>query len=368
VANDSVKLRDKPSQFDFGFSLLYLGADHSLDLRWVRSTQKYPEQIDSFGMARSFQNILVTGGAGFIGSHIVDALIAKGHNVGVLDSLSTGRLSNLKTHLASKKITFHEGDIADFEAVSRIVPGYDAINHEAALVSVTRSVENPLLTNEVNVGGTINLLKAAVDAKARKFVYASSSSVYGDTPTLPKIETMNPSPASPYGVSKLAGENYCRTFAKVYGLHTISLRYFNVYGPRQTYGPYSGVIPIFIQRILDNRPPIVFGDGGQTRDFTYVKDVVQANLRSLESTSVPPGSVFNIGRGKTITINELAAEIEMITGKTNLGIEHGPERLGDIRASFAEIAKAKQELGYMPETDTEEGLRHVVDWLLSEKR
>jgi len=315
-------------------------------------------------MPGSIQKILVTGGAGFIGSHIVDELVRRNYSVGVLDNLATGNSDNLAEHLSAKKIAFHEGDISDYEFVTKVVRGYDAVMHQAALVSVTRSVENPQLTNSVNVDGTINLLKAAVDHNVQKFVYASSSSVYGDTKTLPKTEKMITSPVSPYGVSKLAAENYCRTFAKVYGLNTVSLRYFNVYGPRQKYGPYSGVIPTFIKQVLNGNAPLIFGDGEQTRDFTFVADVVQANLSCLER-SVNPGEAYNIARGEIITINELGRliiEILDATGKVDL--VHGPQRAGDIRASYADISKARKDLGFAPAFDVESGLRSVIEWFV----
>lgn len=311
----------------------------------------------------SMDKVLVTGGCGFIGSHIVDELLRRGYSVGVLDNLATGREENLSGNIS--KISLHRGDISDFEFVSKIVPGYDAVIHEAALVSVTRSVENPLLTNQVNVEGTINLLKASVDSRVRKFVYASSSSVYGDTETLPKRESMITSPVSPYGVSKLAAENYCRTFARVYGLKTVSLRYFNVYGPRQKYGPYSGVIPTFIKQVLDGKSPVIFGDGEQTRDFTFVSDVVSANILSLER-DVAPGGVYNVARGKTITINELGRLIISILGYTGkIDLVHQSERPGDIRASYADISMAVKELGYSPKYDVGAGLKSVVHWFVN---
>ena len=307
------------------------------------------------------QRVLVVGGAGFIGSNIVDALVEKGYKVGVLDSLVTGSKSNVSNLISENRITFHEGDITNHELVANTVKDYDAVIHEAALVSVTRSVENPQLTNSVNVDGTVNLLKASVDSKIQTFVYASSSSVYGDTETLPKKETMTTSPISPYGVSKLAAENYCRAFAKVYGLRTVSLRYFNVFGPRQKYGPYSGVIPTFIKKVAEDESPIIFGNGEQTRDFTFVDDVVQANLLALEK-DVAPGEVFNIARGGTVTINELARMILKVMDKPKLKITHGPPRKGDIKASYADISKATKELGYSPKFSLEQGLAKVVEW------
>ena len=302
--------------------------------------------------------VLVTGGAGFIGSHIVDRLRERGIDVGVLDNFSTGDAANLKGH--SRGIAIHKVDIRDGEAVAKVVRGYDAVVHQAALVSVARSVEDPALVNQVNVWGTLNLLIAAVDAKVKRFVYASSSSAYGDTKTLPKVESMAAVPSSPYGVSKLAAENYCSVFARVYGLKTVSLRYFNVYGPRQKGGFYSGVIPTFIKRAMDDKAPVIYGDGLQTRDFTFVEDVVQANLLALESGSVKGGEVYNVAAGSTITVNELASTITTLVGKPNLVPEYVAPRKGDIRASYADISKARRELRYRPKYTLWAGLRETI--------
>lgn len=307
------------------------------------------------------RSVLVSGGAGFIGSNIVDRLVQEEYDVGVVDNLATGNIMNISKHISDGKVKFYDCDISQYEKIAVHVKGYDAIIHEAALVSVSRSVENPELTNRANVTGTVNLLKAAVDSGVKKFVYASSSSVYGDTETLPKLESMNPSPISPYGVSKLAAENYCKAFARVYGLATVSLRYFNVYGPRQKYGPYSGVIPIFIKRALNNEPPIVNGNGEQTRDFTFVEDVVEANMLALKN-EVAPGEVYNVARGMTVSINDLARHILNLTGRKNLAPVRGPERTGDIRASYADVRKISRDLGYKPSVDIETGLRLVLEW------
>lgn len=314
-------------------------------------------------MPENIRRVLVTGGAGFIGSHIVDKLVEEGFEVGVLDNLFTGDLANLSKHEA-KTIQMYKGDISDFDTVKDAVGGYDAVIHQAALVSVTRSVEDPVTVNRVNVTGTLNLLKAAVDSGVKKFLYASSSSVYGETETLPKKETLNTLPISPYAVSKLAAENYCRAFAKVYGLNTVCLRYFNVYGPRQKYGHYSGVIPTFIKKAMNNEPPVIYGDGLQTRDFTYVADVVQANFLCLKA-SVTPGEVFNAAAGNTITINELAQAICELVGRPDLRPEYSPERKGDIKASYADISKIREKLGYEPSFSLREGLKQVVDWFSS---
>lgn len=304
--------------------------------------------------------VLVTGGAGFIGSHIVDRLVREGYHVGVLDNFVTGERSNLS--VSAKRIAVHELDILDAKAVEKVVRQYQYVLHEAALVSVARSVEDPLLVNEVNVSGTLNILIASVAAKIKRFVYASSSSVYGDTEALPKVETMATRPSSPYGVSKLAAESYCKAFARVYGLETVSLRYFNVFGPRQKSGLYSGVIPIFIRRVLDGRPPQVYGDGSQTRDFTFVEDVVDANLLALESQALEGGEVFNVAGGKATSVNDLASSVTRLLGAPHLVPEHVVARRGDIAASYADVSKAVRELGYAPKTGVAEGLSRTIDW------
>lgn len=306
--------------------------------------------------------MLVTGGAGFIGSHIVDALLSKGYAVGALDNLSTGDALNIKQHQGESRFTFHNSDISDFGAMENVMKGYDAVIHEAALVSVARSVEDPLTVNAVNVGGTLNLLQAATNAGVERFVYASSSSVYGESETVPKSEEMRTLPASPYGAAKLAAENYCVAFAKVYGLHTISLRYFNVYGPRQKSGRYSGVIPVFIRRAFERQSPQIYGDGEQTRDFIHVEDVVQANLLALEKDT-PKGEVLNIAAGIPVSVNKLASLILDITGSQNQRPEHLEPRAGDIRHSYADIGKAREVLGYTPKRALSDGLKTVVDWM-----
>ncbi|UCD40124.1 MAG: GDP-mannose 4,6-dehydratase, partial [Candidatus Bathyarchaeota archaeon] len=279
----------------------------------------------------------------------------------VIDNLSAGRRGNVAHHHDRKDFHFIEGDIRDTTLVQKIVAGVDAVFHEAALVSVPRSVENPLLTNEVNVSGTLNLLKASVDAHVKKFVYASSSSVYGEAETLPKHEKLALQPISPYAVSKLAAENYVEAFHAVYGLDTCCLRYFNVYGPRQTYGPYSGVITIFVNRLLDNEAPLIYGDGKQTRDFTYVQDVVEANMLALTKQSAT-GEVFNIATGTQTTINQLAAMLQQIMDKTNLKPVYAAPRLGDIKHSYADVTKAKDLLQYNPQMSLKDGLTKLVKW------
>jgi len=310
-------------------------------------------------MPLDFSEILVTGGAGFIGSHIVDRLLDEGFKVRVLDSLSTGEKKNLAPHKNKKSFQFIEGDIRNFDLVKKTVKGVNAVIHEAALVSVTRSVENPLLSNEINVTGTLNLLKACVDAHVKRFVYASSCAVYGDTETLPNHEKLAPKPLSPYAVDKLAAENYAKVFHNVYGLETVSLRYFNVYGPRQKYGPYSGVISIFINRLLENKPPIIYGDGEQTRDFINVKDVVEANMLALSKREAV-GEVFNISTGEAITINKLTETIQKLMGKTSLKPVHAEPRPGDIKHSYGDITNARRNLEYEPRVQLENGLSELV--------
>jgi nucleoside-diphosphate-sugar epimerase len=302
---------------------------------------------------------LVTGGAGFIGSHVVEGLLESGYEVGVLDDFSKGSELNLGDHL--KSITLHRGSVTDRELLGKAVRGYDVVLHEAARVSVTRSVEDPLATNQVNTDGTLNMLEAARDSKVEKFVYASSSSVYGDTPVLPKEETMPPGPLSPYAVSKLAGENYCRVFASVYGLKTVSLRYFNVYGPRQRPGPYGGVIPAFIKAALSGEQPVIYGDGTQTRDFTFVKDVVQANLLCLRG-NIEGGEVFNVGSHSQTTLNGLAEVIYGLAGMGGVEPMHMPSRAGDVAHSYADISKISKELGYRPAYTIQSGLEEVIKW------
>jgi nucleoside-diphosphate-sugar epimerase len=310
-------------------------------------------------MPLDFSVILVTGGAGFIGSHIVDRLLDEGFEVRVLDNLSTGDEMNLAAHQNKKSFQFIEGDIRNCDLVEKTVKGVDAVIHEAALVSVTRSVENPLLSHEINLLGTVNLLKACKEAHVKRFVLASSCAVYGDTETLPNHENLEPKPLSPYAAHKLAAEKYAQKFYKVHGLETVSLRYFNVYGPRQKYGPYSGVISILINRLLKDEHPIIYGDGMQTRDFVNVKDVVEANMLAL-SKQEAVGEVFNIGSGKAVTINKLTEMIQKIMDKTNLEPVHAEVRQGDIKHSYGDITKAKRKLGYKPRVQLEHGLSELI--------
>jgi len=312
-------------------------------------------------MPRDYSEILVTGGAGFIGSHIVDRLLQEGLTVRVLDNLSNGDKKNLAQHQNKKSFQFIEGDVRNFDSVKKAVEGVDAVVHEAALVSVTRSVEDPRLSNEINVTGTVNLLKASVDAHVKRFILASSCAVYGDTETLPNHENLAPKPLSPYAADKLAAETYAKVFHDVYGLETVSLRYFNVYGPRQKYGPYSGVISIFINRLQENKPPLIVGDGTQTRDFVNVDDVVEANINAL-SKPMAAGEVFNVSTGEATTINKLAETIQQIMGKIDLKPVHAEPRPGDIMHSYGDITKAERKLEYKPRVPLEKGLSELVKW------
>ena len=298
------------------------------------------------------EKVVVTGGAGFIGSHLAEKLARRGYQVTIIDDLSGGKRENIERLLNQDKVEFIEGSILTLPLLQKLFQGTDYVFHQAAIPSVPRSVNNPLASHEANTTGTLNVLTAARDNGVKKVIYASSSSVYGDTPTLPKREDMLPNPQSPYAVTKLTGEYYCRVFGQVYGLATICLRYFNVYGPRQDIdSQYAAVIPRFIKRALTGKAPIIFGDGEQTRDFTFVTDVVEANILAAESQAC---GVFNIGRGKNITINELANLVLNITG-SKVEPAHQEPRPGDIRHSLADISKART-FGYEPKHSLEEGL------------
>jgi UDP-glucose 4-epimerase len=302
---------------------------------------------------------IVTGGAGFIGSHIVENLAQNNHEVVILDNLFSGNLANIKPFLKKDSVTFVRGSITDLPLLAKTFEGADGVFHEAAIASVPRSIANPVATNEANVTGTLNVLVAARDCGVRKVLFASSSSVYGNTPTLPKREDMTPCPLSPYAVSKLTGENYLRVFSEVYGLQTLSLRYFNVFGPRQDpKSQYAAVIPNFITRILHHESPVIYGDGGQTRDFTFVKDVVQANVRAMEREAQ---GVFNVAYCKRINLNELAAMIMEITGIT-VPLTYDLPRSGDVRDSLADIARAQDAFGYAPEYTVKTGLMETIAW------
>lgn len=304
---------------------------------------------------------LITGIAGFIGSSIARELVHRGDAVSGIDNFSTGKRENL-TDIADR-IEFHEADLRDLAAISSACAGVDYIFHEAAIPSVPRSVADPITSNQANVDGTLNLLVAARDAKVRRVVYASSSSVYGDTPTLPKREDMAPDPISPYAVSKLTGEYYMRSFFRVYGLETVSLRYFNVFGPYQDpTSMYSGVLAIFITKMLRGEQPTIHGDGEQSRDFTFIENVVNANLQACHApASEVAGRFFNAATNKRITLNDTFALLCELTGYAGKA-HYSPERKGDIKHSLADIALAGKYLDYQPSVSFEEGLRRTVAW------
>jgi nucleoside-diphosphate-sugar epimerase len=310
---------------------------------------------------------LVTGGAGFIGSNLVEALLRRGDEVVVLDDFSTGRRENLEQTLRDRprgapEPRIIEGDIRDPATTRAAVQGVTHVLHQAALPSVQRSVEDPAASHEVNATGTLNLLIAARDAGVRRFVYASSSSVYGDSPTLPKLETMAPAPLSPYAVSKLAGEHYCNVFHGLYGLETVALRYFNVFGPRQDpNSQYAAVVPNFVGTATAGRPPTVFGDGLQSRDFTYIDNAVDANLKACDAPSAAAGRAYNVACGQSATLLDLLRILERITGSP-LKPVHADPRPGDVRHSLASIEEARRHLGYEARVGLEEGLRRTVAW------
>jgi len=304
-------------------------------------------------------NYIVTGGAGFIGSHITEYLVDHEHEVTIIDNLFSGKKENIQNLIDDPHLTYVQGSITDLDLLKEAFAGMDGIFHQAAIPSVPRSIQNPVATNEANVNGTLNVLVAARDCHVKKIVYASSSSVYGDTPILPKVESMTPNPKSPYAVSKLAGEYYCRVFSEVYGIKTVALRYFNVFGPRQDpESQYAAVIPRFITRTLAGQPPVIYGDGTQTRDFTYVKDVVQANIKAMESNAT---GVFNVAYNKRISLLSL---VDFIADKTGMKVDpvFEPPRPGDIHDSQADISAAEKAFGYSPEYTVRTGLKETIAW------
>src|SRR5690242_12551257 len=306
---------------------------------------------------------VVTGGAGFIGSNTVDELIRRGHSVVVLDDLSAGKEENLAD--VRNKISFIKGSITDLEVVRKAMQEADYVLHLAARTSVPRSVKDPIETNRINVDGTLNVLLAARDAKVKRVAFAASSAAYGETPTLPKVETMQPAPISPYGVTKYVGELYGQVFHRIYDLECVSLRYFNVFGPRQDpSSQYSGVLSRFMLAVLEGKPPVIFGDGEQSRDFTYVDNVVDETLRACEAAGAP-GQVFNGGTGARITLNQVVALLEKITGR-KLKAQYEPPRAGDIRDSEADVTLARDVLGYRPLVAFEEGLKRTWTWYSKE--
>ena len=301
---------------------------------------------------------LVTGGAGFIGSHIAEELLRRGEGVRIVDSLITGKRQNL-AHL--QQAEFIQGDLADLDVARRAVEGVEYVLHQAAIPSVPRSVEDPITSNRANIDASLNVLVAARDAGVRRVVYAGSSSAYGNTPTLPKVETMPTAPLSPYALQKLVAEQYCQMFTQLYGLETVTIRYFNVFGPRQDpSSPYSGVISLFIRALVEGRQPTIYGDGGQTRDFTYVANVVDGVLRACQAPDAS-GEVINVATGGRISLNELFAVVKQLTGA---GVDpiYAETRAGDVRDSQADITKARRLLGYEPIVRFEQGLENTVEW------
>jgi UDP-N-acetylglucosamine/UDP-N-acetyl-alpha-D-glucosaminouronate 4-epimerase len=301
---------------------------------------------------------LVTGGAGFIGSHLTEELASRGEHVRVVDSLVTGKRENL-AHI--RGVDFVHGDLADLDTARRVVEGADFVLHQAAIPSVPRSVQDPLTSHRANIDATLNLLIAARDAHVKRVVYAGSSSAYGDTPTLPKTETMPTAPLSPYALQKLVGEQYCQMFTRLYGLETVTIRYFNVFGPRQDpSSPYSGVISLFISALCEGRQPVIYGDGEQTRDFTYVANVVDGVLRACLAQGVS-GDVINVATGGRVSINLLFRSVRDLVG-ARVDPVYSPARAGDVRDSQADIEKARRLLEYEPQVPFEEGLNKTVAW------
>jgi UDP-glucose 4-epimerase len=305
--------------------------------------------------------VLVTGGAGFIGSNLTEALLKKGHQVRVLDNFSTGKRENLIFEKQDPSLEIIDGDIRDLETCQKVTKGVHYVFHQAALPSVPRSVEDPLTTHFVNANGTLNILLAARDAGVKRVIYASSSSIYGDTPTLPKKEDMPPNPLSPYALQKYIGEQYARLFFQLYGLETVSLRYFNIFGPKQDPASiYSAVIPKFINALLRNDAPVIFGDGEQSRDFTYIDNVVHANLLAMSAERLQ-GEVVNIACGKRTSLNQLLGILKAALG-SNVSPVYKEPRKGDVKHSLAEISRGKHLIDYDPQVDIEIGLKKTVDY------
>ena len=305
---------------------------------------------------------LVTGGAGFIGSHLAEALLRRGERVRVVDSFITGKRKNLQ-HLSNVELL--EGDLGDLAVAHAAVRGIQYVLHQAAIPSVPRSVEDPITSNRANIDATLNVLVAARDAGVKRIVYAGSSSAYGNTPTLPKREDMPNNPLSPYALQKLVGEQYMQIFTSLYGLETVTIRYFNVFGPRQDpSSPYSGVVSVFARALLENTPVTIYGDGEQTRDFTYIANVVDGVLRAVKAPGAS-GAVVNVATGSSISLNRLFEGMRSLTG-SRLNVNYGPPRNGDVKDSLADITKARTLLGYEPKVSFEDGLRETVEWYRAE--
>jgi nucleoside-diphosphate-sugar epimerase len=303
---------------------------------------------------------LVTGGAGFIGSHIASALVSAGARLRIIDDLSTGYRENLEE--IDGEIDFVQGSLADEKSLRKALEDVELVFHEAAIPSVPRSVENPRQTHIASVESTLSLLLASREKRVRRVVYAASSSAYGDQPTLPKVENMLPEPLSPYAVAKLVGEHYCQVFTRVYGLETVSLRYFNVFGPRQDpSSQYSSVISRFISALLGGERPVIYGDGEQSRDFTYIDNVVDANLKAAETVK-GIGEVINIANGERISLNQLLAELKSLTGKSDVMASYEDARAGDVKHSLADISRARNWLGFEPRVGLRTGLQLTIEW------
>jgi len=314
-------------------------------------------------MGTCFSKILVTGGAGFIGSNLVDKLLEDDCSVDVLDDLSTGRIENLPN--LDRRFTLHKGDVRDLQLVRKVLEGKEAVFHLAAIASVERSVQDPSGVEETNVLGTLNLLKASVECGIKRFIYFSSCAVYGDVKKLPIDECVVPHPISPYAVSKLAAESYCSVFQRVFGLETVNLRFFNVYGPRQTYNPYCGVITIFMEKLLRREDLVIQGDGEQTRDFLNVSDAVRSCILALKNGRAT-GEILNIGSGRPISINELAKLMIEITG-SKVKMIHSTARKGDIKHIYGDISRSKALLGFEPKVQLGQGLRELFELRSSPK-
>lgn len=337
-----------------GFAIYHPGSVSDLDGGYGRF-----QPLNCYDMKMSLY--LITGIAGFIGSSIARELLARGEQVRGVDNFATGKQANLAEIL--NRIDFQQSDITDLDAMHKACAGVDFVLHQAAIPSVPKSVLDPLGSNRANVDGTANVLVAARDAKVKRVVYAASSSAYGDTPTLPKYEAMKPDPISPYAVAKLASEHYMTSFFRCYGLETVSLRYFNIFGPRQDpSSPYSGVLAKFITQMLRGEQPLINGDGEQSRDFTYIDNAVEANLLACKAPACNvAGQVFNVATGRRVTLNETFKALQSLTSYSDPP-KHGPDRGGDIKHSLADISKAESALAYKPKVDFEEGLRRTVEW------
>ncbi len=327
--------------------------------RWTKFRFGHLSEFRSRLATLGCVKVLVTGGGGFIGSHIVDRLLSDGHEVRVLDNFATGRRENLLDVLPDIELV--EGDLQSYERVHNAIRGCEVVLHQGALPSVPRSVQDPLTSNATNVTGTLNILLAARDSGVRRVVYASSSSIYGANPELPKHEGLLPQPISPYAVAKLAGEGFCRSFHEVFGLETVALRYFNVFGPRQDpTSQYAAVVPNFITALMNGGQPVVYGDGEQSRDFTYVGNVVEGNVLAMTADGVA-GKAYNVAAGERTTLNELLSYIGALVGNEPAA-RYEDARLGDVKHSHADVSAAKRDLGYSPSVSVQEGLRLTLEW------